>query len=151
MCPPMWAHWRHLANMTELPLAHPSPQPKGQIDRFSCFCTAHGRKSLYFTTGVPFPQNCPFSWRIWASSNSRFLGSSRDHNPNGITIDSAVFAQMTAECPYTLIWAPLSPKIAPSHGDLNPYLAHDSMGLRGISIDSAVFAQMTAECPCTSQ
>jgi len=42
------AHWRHRANTTELVLAfaHPSPQPKWQIDRLSCFCTAHSRKSL---------------------------------------------------------------------------------------------------------
>ena len=39
MCPPMWAHWRHLANTTELvlPLVHSRPQPKRQIDRFSRF------------------------------------------------------------------------------------------------------------------
>jgi len=39
MCPPMWAHWRHLANRIELvlPSVHPSPQPKRQIDRFSRF------------------------------------------------------------------------------------------------------------------
>jgi len=70
-------HWRHLPNTIELvlPSAHPSPHPKWQIDRFSCFCTAHGRKSLYFTMGA------------------------------------------------------LSPKIAPSMGDLNPHLTHDSLGL----------------------
>jgi len=47
MCPPMWAHWRHLANMIELvlPSAHPSPKLKRWIDRFSRFCTAHGRVS----------------------------------------------------------------------------------------------------------
>jgi len=32
-----------------------------EIDRFSRFCTAHGRKSLYYTMGDPFTQNCPFS------------------------------------------------------------------------------------------
>ena len=82
VCPPMWAHWRHLANTIELvlPSAHPSPQPKRQIDRFSRFCTACHRKSqwatlspkwhhdrfncfhtgdcrvsLHFTMGRPFP------------------------------------------------------------------------------------------------
>ena len=36
---------------------------------------------------------------------------------NGIWIGSAVFAQMTAECPYTLQWdAPFPLKIVPSHG-----------------------------------
>jgi len=66
MCPPI-----HLANMTGLVLllAHPSPQPKQQIDPFSHFCTANGRKSLCFTMGDPFPQNCPFSWGIWTPSN----------------------------------------------------------------------------------
>jgi len=48
-----------------LPLAHTSPQPKRQINQFSHFCTAHGRKSLYFTMGAPFPQNCPFPWGSW--------------------------------------------------------------------------------------
>jgi len=59
MCPPMWAHWRHLANMTELvlPSAHPSPQRKRQIDWFSHFCTAHGRMSLYYKR--PFPPKYP--------------------------------------------------------------------------------------------
>ena len=51
----------HLANMIELafPSAHQSPQPKRQIDRFTHFCTAHGRKSLYFTMGAPFGQYFP--------------------------------------------------------------------------------------------
>ena len=48
MCLYMWAHWRHLANVTELvlPSAHLSPQSKRPIDPFSRSCTAHGRKSL---------------------------------------------------------------------------------------------------------
>jgi len=60
----MSARWRHMANTIDLvlPWAHPSPQPKRSIDRFSHFCTAHGRKSLYFTMGAPFLKNCPFQW-----------------------------------------------------------------------------------------
>jgi len=66
-CPPMRAHWRHLANTIELvhPLAHSSPQSKRQMDRFSRFCTAYGRKCLYFTMGAPIHQNCPFPFKIW--------------------------------------------------------------------------------------
>ena len=30
---------------------------------FSHFRTAHGRKSVYFTMGLPFTHNCPFWWR----------------------------------------------------------------------------------------
>jgi len=42
----------------------------------------------------------------------------RAQNPNGISIGSAVFAQMTAECPYTLQWFAHFPvKIAPPHGE----------------------------------
>jgi len=37
-----------------LPLAHPSLQPKQDLERFSRFCTAHSRQSLYFTTCRPF-------------------------------------------------------------------------------------------------
>jgi len=61
MCPPMRAHWRHLANTTELGLrsAHPSPQPKLQIDWLSRFCTSHGKKSLYFTMGPLSPKIAP--------------------------------------------------------------------------------------------
>jgi len=40
-----------------------------------------------------------------------------------------VFAQLTAECPYTSQWdAPFPLKIAASHGDLDPHLTHDSLG-----------------------
>jgi len=103
----------------------PSPQPKRQIDWFSRCHTAHGRVSsdtmappgkydwicasfrspmpttqaisrsvqLFLHSllkkvpvlGRPFPQNYPFP-----------QGPIRAHNPNGISIGSAVFAQMTA-------------------------------------------------------
>ena len=68
-------------------------------------------------------------------------------NPNDISIDSAVFVQMTAECPYTLQWdAPFPLKIARSHGGsgppsntwfLRPTQVHNP---NGTSIGSAVFA-----------
>ena len=47
-------------------------------------------------------------------SNTCFLGTIQAHNPNGILIGSAVFAHMTAECPYTLQWdAPFPPQNCP--------------------------------------
>jgi len=68
----LWANLHHLANTLELvlPLAHPSPQSKQEIDRFSRVCTAHGRESLYFAVGSPFPENCPFPWGIWICYDS---------------------------------------------------------------------------------
>jgi len=50
--------------------AHANSQPKRHLDRFSRFCTAHSRASLYFTVGHPFPQNCPFPCGIWIPYNS---------------------------------------------------------------------------------
>jgi len=35
-------------------------------DRFSRYCTTHGRLFLYFTMDRLFPhQHCPFAWGIW--------------------------------------------------------------------------------------
>jgi len=91
VCTLMRAHWRHLANTIELvlPSAHPSPQSKRQIDRFSRFCTAHGKKSysLLYNWRL-FPQKLPLLMGIWTPSNTLFLGPIRAHNPNGILIGS---------------------------------------------------------------
>jgi len=104
MHPLMRAHWRDLANVTELviPSSHPSPQPKRQIDRISRFCTPHGRVSSgtlappgeYVERVLPWP--------------------TRVHNPNGKSIGLAVFAQVTAECSYILQWdSPFPPQNCP--------------------------------------
>jgi len=47
-CPPITAHWRHLANTIKHvhPSAHLSPQPKRQINRLGRLCTANGSKCL---------------------------------------------------------------------------------------------------------
>jgi len=66
-------------------------------------------------------------------------------------IGSAVLQQVTAECPYTLQWAPLSPlKIASSHGGIwtpsNTWFLGPTQVLNpnGILIGSAVFAGLTS-------
>jgi len=85
------------------------------------------------------------------------LWPTRVHNRNGKWIGSAIFAQLTTESAYTLQWAPLSTRIAPSHGDLDlpwstwffrPMRVHNP---NGTSIGSVVFAQTTAECLYTLQ
>ena len=136
MCPSMWAHWRHLANSIEFVLlsAHRSPPPKRQIDRFSRFCTAHGRKFLYFRIGDTFPATVPSRWGHLdphLTHDSLDLGPIRADNPNDIWIGSAVFAHITAECHYrpTLQWDAPSPlKITHSHGGSGPHLIHGSLG-----------------------
>jgi len=85
----MRAHWRLLANTTELvlPSAHPIPQPKRQIDRFSRFCTVHVRVSSRACRGMPFP---------WGDLDPMVPWRTRVLNPNGISIGSAVFAGFTS-------------------------------------------------------
>jgi len=85
-----------------------------------------------------------------------FIQPTRLHNPNGESMGSAIFAQLTAECrrAYPGMSFPLI--IVPSHwiGDLGPHLIHASLGPpesisynpNNISIGSAVFAQFTSEC-----
>jgi len=73
------------------------------------------------------------------------------------TVNQSVqlFLHRWPQFPYSLQWAPLFSKIAPSHGGSGPpsntwfpepIRAHKTSG---ISISSAVFAQMTTECPYT--
>jgi len=62
-------------------------------------------------------------------SNMCFLVPTRVHTPNGISIGSAVFAHLTAECLYTLQRAAPSPSKSPFRmGDLNPRLIHGFLG-----------------------
>jgi len=79
-----------------LPCTQQSPHPKRYLDRFSRFSTTHGIDALHFTMGCPFPLKIALSHRgIWVPSNACFLGRTRLHNPNGISIGSAVFAGLT--------------------------------------------------------
>ena len=84
-------------------------KPKWQIDRFSRLCTTHDRKSLYFTMGNLFPKIAPSRGGSGPPPNSWFLEPVWAHNPNSISIGSAVLAQVTAECPYALQWDALIP------------------------------------------
>jgi len=108
MCPSMTAHWRYLANTIEFVhlLAHSSPQSKRQMHRFSRFCTAQGRKCLYFTMCGPIYQSCPPPFPLGELDPhlTRFRGPMPAQNPNGTSIGSAVFAQTTTQCPYTWQW-----------------------------------------------
>jgi len=77
------------------------------------------------------------------------LDQPRVHIPKDISIGSAVFAQLTANCPYTIQWAaPLPLIIAPSHRCSGPHLIHGFFGHQSpqtndISIGSEVFAGLT--------
>ena len=74
------------------------------------------------------PNNCPFAWGIWAPSNTIFLGPTRVHNPNGISICSAVFAQITADCRYAL-QGPFPPLNYPLPWGSGPHLTRKLHGM----------------------
>jgi len=100
---------------------------------------------LLYNMGAPFHQNCPFWWGILTPSDKWLPGSIQAHSQNGISLGSAIFAQVTAECPYTLQWDAPSPlKIVSSHGGSGPpsntWLPGPTRVLNpnGISIGSAV-------------
>jgi len=73
---------------------------------------------------------CPHGrahWRHLANTIELVLPSAHPvHNPNGKSIGSALFAQLTAESPYTLKRA-LPPKLPLLVGELDPRLIHDSL------------------------
>jgi len=126
----VFARWHRCApHLYMLPWA-PKSNLKQHLDRFRRVCTVHGRESLYFTTGCPVPLKTAASHGgIWTSCNTWFLGPIRVHNPNGISIASAIFSQLTAECPYTLQWATPPPwKLPLPVGDLDPHVIRGSLG-----------------------
>ena len=79
--------------------------------------------------GAHLPQSCTLPWGHLEPH--LIHGPTRVLNPNGISMCSAVFAHMTAECPYSLLYhgTPLSPSKLPlPMGLLNPHLIHGPLG-----------------------
>jgi len=71
-----------------IPWAHPSPQPKRHLDRFSGFCRDDRRVILYFIMGRPSPPKLPIPMGgCGPTSNTWFPGSTRVLNLNGIYLD----------------------------------------------------------------
>jgi len=75
--------------------------------------TAH---SPYTLQWLPFPKNCPLPWGIWTPSNTLFLGPTRGHNPNGISIGSAVHDRASL---YLTTGRPFTHKLPVPTGDLD--------------------------------
>jgi len=115
--------------------------------------------SAQFMAESPFTlQWTTFSPRIAPSRGgsglhlTRFLEPDRPHSPNGISIGSAVFAQMTAECPYTLqLDAPFPSSKLPlpmggSGTPSNTWFPGPTQVINpnGISISSAILAGLTS-------
>jgi len=87
-----WGIWtRHLTHGS---WSHPSLQPKWHLNRFSHFCTAHGRVSLYFTMDRPFPHS-KLPLPTGDLDPSWFFRPTWDQNPNDISISWSVFLGLT--------------------------------------------------------
>ena len=130
-CGHIAATWRICLNLCFLQLTK-SPQPKRQIDRFSHFCTAHNRKSLYFTMGNHFPKIAPSHCGIWTLMQFMIPWGPSKPQPKWLldrfclfhTDDRRVSLYFTIGCPF-----PSSPKKLPNPmGDLDPHLIHGSLG-----------------------
>jgi len=106
-------------------LEHPSQQPKQQLDQFSHF----GR----VPSGMPghvVPLKLPLHTG-WSGppSNTWFPEPTQAHNPNGIWIGPAVFAQITAVSLYFTMLHPFPPPNCPfPWGDADSHLVHGSLG-----------------------
>ena len=119
------ARWCHLANTIEfvLPSAHPSPQSKRQIDRFSSSCSAHGRMSLYTYNGFFFPTKLPIQWGSGLPSNTWFTGPTESSTQTASQSVQPLLLRRPHSVNILYNWTPLpSSKLPPSMGDLNPHL-----------------------------
>ena len=121
MYPPVY--WRHLANT--ITIVHTGAIWRIQLN--PCFLrptrvhNSNG-KSIGLVVSAQLTAKSPYILQLATLSPkiapshggsvpqlTRFLGPIRAHNPNGISIASAVFAQTTADCPHTLQWDAPSP------------------------------------------
>ena len=90
-----------------LPCANLSPQPKRRLHRFSWFCTADGKESLYFTTGRPFsPLNLLLSMVVISTpSNALLLGLTRIYiHSTAMRPNNSGFGSGDAEMQYMYWW-----------------------------------------------
>jgi len=112
-----------------LPSAHPCPQPKQQINRFSHCCTDHSGVLSGMPGHVLFPQIAPSHEGSVPPSNMWFLGSTRLGIPNGILISSAALHSSQQKVPILYNETPLPPQNCPfPWGNLDSHLIHGSLG-----------------------
>ena len=151
--PRKWGETPNFRHASHFPLwKSASYEALGRYDPSTGICTGYNRVSLYFTMVHLFPTKIVRCHEGCATpSNTWFSGPIRAHKSNGISIGSAVFAQITAECPCTLQMGRPGP--SPQNcffrwGMWTPYNAWfhaltQILKPNGNSIVSAVFAGLT--------
>jgi len=120
MCPPVRAHWRHLANTIEhvLPSAHLSPQSK-QKSIGSVVLHSSQQKVPILYNGRLFPPKLPLPiGDLEPHLTHDSLGVSKPTTHMAFRL--VVFALTIAECPYTLQWDSPPPQHCPFHGGSGP-------------------------------
>jgi len=145
-----WRQWR----IRLICASFGPPTTKWQIDRFSRFCTAHGR---YFTMGTPFLKNCPFPWEdLDRHLTHDSLGPSKSITQMASPLPFLPFQPFLHRWPQSvpLVYngMPFPPKISPFHGGSGPQSntwfpgppESSTRTASEISIGSAVFAVLTS-------
>jgi len=95
MCHPRRAHWHHLANRLNFCFFHPRKSTTQTANRsVLLFLRRRPQSVLYFTVGRPSSSKLPLPM----SGSGPPSGTNRvpKFNPNGISIGSAVSAELTS-------------------------------------------------------
>ena len=91
-CGHIGATWRIRLNLSFL---RPKYTTQTSNRTVQPFLHSSRQKVLILYNGLPFSPKCPFPWGSGSPSNSWFHGPVQTHNPNGISLGSAVFAGLT--------------------------------------------------------
>ena len=119
------------------------------MDRFRRFCTAYGRKCLYFCNGCAYPPELPFPMGIWTSHVTHdALGHASPQSKRHLDRFSCV---CTDDRRVSLYWSACFPlKIVPSHVGILTFCNTWFIGrtrvrnANGNLIVSAVVAELTS-------
>jgi len=107
--------WPVFTHAVKRYIVHPHVRPMGRVYGL-CTQFTHRLRPEYTDSKHGLQHTC-------------FLRPTRVHNPNAISTGSAIFEQLTTQCPYNLQWAAPTPsplKIVPSMGS-GSHLIHGSL------------------------
>jgi len=117
------------SNALALPSAHPSPQTKRQIERFSHFCTAHGKVSSGMPGHVLSPNNCLFTWGSGPHLTHDSLGLSMPTTETASRSVQPFLHRWPQSVPILCNGTPLPPQNCPfPWRGSGPRLIHGSLG-----------------------
>jgi len=147
MCPPMWAHWHHLANMTELVL--PSATTQMANRSVQPFLHSSRQKVPTFYNGRTFPPKLPLLMgnldSIWLMIRWAILSPQSKQHHDWFSCFRIGDCRVSL---YFTMGRPSPLKIAPSHEGSGPpsntWFPGPTQVLNpnGISISSAIFARL---------